>query len=583
MQGSVVDNRYDVVRPLGSGGMGEVYLARDLTLDRDVALKLLRSQYANDGDSAERFKREATSAARLSHPNIVQVYDRGDTEDGTSYIAMEYVPGGTLKERITQDGPLDSRVAASIGYQVAEALGAAHAKGVIHRDIKPQNVLITASGAAKVADFGIARALSAANDSRTKTGTVMGTAGYMSPEQALGEPATPKSDLYSLGIVLYEAVTGRLPFTAENPIAVSMKHVNETPRPPKQLNPDVPDGMNATILKLLAKDPADRHADADELAEDLWRLRSGEPPAAATVPEEAPTVQAPAPLGPAATAPQAAGARSRKRRSPAPLILGLLLLLLGILGLGWALGQSLGLLGGQGVEVPSVEGFPREQAQARLDDAGLDSEVRTREDPGAGAGSVISQSPPAGRGVARGSTVTLTVARSSTVTVPEVVGLSLADAEAQLQAAGLTVGSRYDVQGEGAEGTVVQQGIAAGQGVSPGTAVNVGVSSGDAAPASASSSASPTPSQETVASPAPDDASADSSASPEAAPQAAPEEPDRPSAAEGGWAGPSEAKEPKIKEPKIKEPKVKEREVKEPKIERFEGGDDRDEKRGKDD
>ena len=258
MQGSVVDNRYDVVRPLGSGGMGEVYLARDLTLDRDVALKLLRSQFAKDRESAERFKREATSAARLSHPNIVQVYDRGDAEDGTSYIAMEYVPGGTLKDRITQDGPLDSRLAASFGYQVAEALGAAHAKGVIHRDIKPQNVLITSSGEAKVADFGIARALSAATDAQTKTGTVMGTAGYMSPEQALGEPATPKSDLYSLGIVLYEAITGKLPFTAENPIAVTMKHVNEPPPPPHQSNPDVPDGRNPILLTHPSHDPDGR-------------------------------------------------------------------------------------------------------------------------------------------------------------------------------------------------------------------------------------------------------------------------------------------------------------------------------------
>ncbi len=502
MQGSVVDNRYDVERPLGSGGMGEVYLAHDMTLGRDVALKLLRSQFAKDRESAERFKREATSAARLSHPNIVQVYDRGDAKDGTSYIAMEYVPGGTLKDRITQDGPLDSRVAASFGYQVAEALGAAHAKGVVHRDIKPQNVLITASGEAKVADFGIARALSAATDSQTKTGTVMGTAGYMSPEQALGEPATPKSDLYSLGIVLYEAITGKLPFTAENPIAVSMKHVNERPRPPQQLNPDVPDGMNAIVLKLLAKDPEDRYANADELAEDLWRTRRGLP---AAMPGEAETVQAPAPRH--TTTPQAAVAPPRGRRGRTPLLLGLLLLLLGLLGLAWALGQGLDLLGGSGESVPSVKGLPREQAEGRLDEAGFESEVRTREAAGAESGAVISQSPPGGESAARGSTVTLTVARSSTVAVPEIVGLNAPDAEAELEGAGLTVGSRYDVQSEtAAEGVVVEQGFPAGQEVSTGTAVNIGVSSGAPTPASASpdSSASPAPSEPTVSSPAPD-------------------------------------------------------------------------------
>src|ERR671932_2576855 len=232
---TVVDNRYDVVRPLGSGGMGEVYLARDRVLGRDVALKVLRRQYAGDEEFAERFKREAKSAASLSHPNIVQVYDRGETEEKASYIAMEYVPGGTLKERISTEGPLGAKDAAALGAQVAEALGAAHDRGIVHRDIKPQNVLLTASGGAKVADFGIARAGSSATISRT--GSVMGTAGYMSPEQALGEPATPTSDLYSLGVVLYEALTGRLPYTADNPIAVSMKHVNEPLRPPRELNP----------------------------------------------------------------------------------------------------------------------------------------------------------------------------------------------------------------------------------------------------------------------------------------------------------------------------------------------------------
>jgi serine/threonine protein kinase len=228
---TVLDDRYDVVRPLGSGGMGEVYLARDRVLGRDVALKVLRKQYAGDDEFAERFKREAMSAASLSHPNIIQVYDRGETEEGASYIAMEYVPGGTLKERIFRDGPLEAADAAGIGAQVAEALGAAHDRGMVHRDIKPQNVLLTARGGAKVADFGIARAGSSATISRT--GSVMGTAGYMSPEQALGKPATPKSDLYSLGVVLYEALTGELPYTADNPIAVSMKHVNEPLRPPR--------------------------------------------------------------------------------------------------------------------------------------------------------------------------------------------------------------------------------------------------------------------------------------------------------------------------------------------------------------
>src|SRR5215212_7269863 len=276
---TVLDNRYDVVRPLGSGGMGEVYLARDRVLGRDVALKVLRMQYAGDDEFAERFKREAMSAASLSHPNIVQVYDRGETEEKASYIAMEYVPGGTLKERISREGPLEAAEAAAVGAQVAEALGAAHERGMVHRDIKPQNVLLTAGGGAKVADFGIARAGSSVTISRT--GSVMGTAGYMSPEQALGKKATPKSDLYSLLVVLYETLTGELPYTADNPIAVSMKHVNEPLRPPREVNPRIPEGMNALVTKLLAKDPEDRYASADELADDLWRVHRGLPPVAA--------------------------------------------------------------------------------------------------------------------------------------------------------------------------------------------------------------------------------------------------------------------------------------------------------------
>src|SRR5829696_7307512 len=276
---TVLDNRYDVVRPLGSGGMGEVYLARDRVLGRDVALKVLRKQYAGDDEFAERFKREAMSAASLSHPNIVQVYDRGETEEGASYIAMEYVPGGTLKERILRDGPLEVEEAAGLGAQVAEALGAAHERGMVHRDIKPQNVLLTARGGAKVADFGIARAGSSATISRR--GSVMGTAGYMSPEQALGQPATTKSDLYSLGVVLYETLTGELPYTADNPIAVSMKHVNEPLRPPVEIDPGIPEGMNALVTKLMAKDPEDRYEDADELADDLRRVNRGLKPVAA--------------------------------------------------------------------------------------------------------------------------------------------------------------------------------------------------------------------------------------------------------------------------------------------------------------
>src|SRR5215204_6126677 len=246
MRGKIVDGRYVLGESLGSGGMGEVYLAHDGVLERDVALKVLRSQYAGDEEVAERFRGEARSAASLSHPNIVQVYDRGEAEDGTSYIAMEYVPGGTLKEQIGRRAPFGDRETAAVGAQIADALGEAHERGVIHRDIKPQNVLVTSSGNLKVTDFGIARAASFVTISVTNA--VFGTAGYISPEQALGEPVSPASDLYSLGVILYEMLTGELPYKADNPMAVCMKHVTEPLRPPRKLNSAIPQEMNALVV-----------------------------------------------------------------------------------------------------------------------------------------------------------------------------------------------------------------------------------------------------------------------------------------------------------------------------------------------
>jgi eukaryotic-like serine/threonine-protein kinase len=271
MHQNMIDKRYVLVQSLGIGGMGEVYLAHDEVLDRDVALKVLGERYAGDEGSAERFRSEALNVASLSHPNIIQIYNRGEAEDGTSYIVMEYVPGGTLSEQIEESGPFEAGKAAAVAAQIAEALGTAHERGVIHRDIKPQNVLMGSSGDLKVTDFGIARASGASS-------AVFGTAGYISPEQAMGEPVGPASDLYSLGVVLYEMLTGELPYTADNSIAVCMKHVTEQLRPPRELNPAIPEEMNAVVVKLLAKDPAERYGSAGELLADLESQREYLPP-----------------------------------------------------------------------------------------------------------------------------------------------------------------------------------------------------------------------------------------------------------------------------------------------------------------
>ncbi len=348
-----IDGRYTIERPLGSGGMAEVFLAHDGVLDRDVALKVLRSQYAGDEEFYERFRREATSAAGLSHPNIVQVYDRGETADGTCYIAMEYVSGGTLKERLDERGPMEPQRALAVAGQVAEALWAAHERGVIHRDIKPQNILVTDMGHLKVTDFGIARAASAATISATNA--VFGTAGYLSPEQALGEPATPRSDLYSLGIVLYELLTGVVPYRADNPVAVCMKHVTEPLTPPPRLDPTLPQAVDAHLVKMLAQDPAHPPESASEVLDDIEGVRRGAPPPAPIPRTGTPRLgvrktakpanpataagDAEATTASAATAPVADGARREftgrrfRRRGAAVVLLALALLGAATLGL----------------------------------------------------------------------------------------------------------------------------------------------------------------------------------------------------------------------------------------------------------
>ncbi|MCW2967013.1 MAG: pknB, partial [Solirubrobacteraceae bacterium] len=252
--GTVVDGRYTIVTRLGSGGMADVYCAEDSQLGRRIALKVLYARFAEDDEFVERFRREASSAAGLQHQHVVSVYDRGEWE-GTSYIAMEFIDGRTLKQIIQADAPMDPVRAIDLTVQVLRAARFAHRRGVIHRDLKPHNVIVDAEDRAKVTDFGIARA--GASD-MTQTGSIMGTAQYLSPEQAQGHAVTPQSDIYSIGICLYEMLTGTIPFDGESAVTIALKQVNEAPAPPSHHNRAVPAPLEDAVLRALAKDPAER-------------------------------------------------------------------------------------------------------------------------------------------------------------------------------------------------------------------------------------------------------------------------------------------------------------------------------------
>ena len=426
----VVDTRYRAIKLLGSGGMAEVYLAHDAVLDRDVALKVLSRRYAEDDEVIERFRSEARSAAALSHPNIVSIYDRGETEDGTYYIVMEYVAGGILSERILRVGPFPTHTAAAVAIQVAEALEEAHRRGIVHRDVKPQNILVTKSGDVKVTDFGIARAASSAT--LTRTGIVLGSVHYMSPEQALGLPVGPRSDLYSLGAVLYEMLTGEPPYDAENPISIAMKHVDGYLRPPQEVDPSISEGMNAITVRLLAKDPEERYPDAVSLVNDLDRVRQGLRPAVPTLRLMAETVTQTAGKGrPTAfqktpTGPLSLSAPHRQkkwqRRMFTLIVAAVLVVALALLDtMGSGLWQD--LLGWSDepvveasslVTVPDVTGQDVEEASQALREVGLavnpEHDTVKSDEP---EGTVVSTDPPAGSEADAGTSVTISVSRGT--------------------------------------------------------------------------------------------------------------------------------------------------------------------------
>jgi eukaryotic-like serine/threonine-protein kinase len=453
----VLSGRYRVVRHLARGGMAEVYLAHDELLDRRVAVKVLFPELARDGSFVERFRREARAAAGLNHHNIVSVYDFGE-DDGSYYIVMEYVDGRTLRDVIRSEGPLEPAHAAGVGADIAAALAVAHQHGIIHRDVKPGNVLIAGAGSpernagsvpernagsvpernagsvpernagsvVKVADFGIARA-GDPRESLTMTGAVMGTATYLSPEQAQGHPIDHRSDLYSLGIVLYEMLAGRPPFSGDSPVAIAYQHLSEDPLPPSTHNSDVPPALDATVLRAMAKEPDARYESAERLRADLLAVAEGASAADATV-VAAPVAGAAAagatqmlpPLTEAATAapppvppyarPPADDVYRRRRRVAIGLAALVLLAVVALLAL-----LSDDDEGGR-VTVPPVVGLPLDQAQQALDRVQLRSVVEEADRPGT-ENQVLEQRPGANQETDRTTTVTLVVPAPST-TVP---------------------------------------------------------------------------------------------------------------------------------------------------------------------
>lgn len=481
MDDVVFGRRYRVIEKIGSGGMADVFKAVDEVLGRTVAVKVLHPRYASDPTFVARFRQEAQAAANLSHPNIVNMYDWG--RDGeTYYIVMEYVKGVDLKSLVSQQGPLDPHKAAEYAAQVCSALAVAHGYDIIHRDIKPHNIVLASDGTVKVMDFGIARA---GNTTMTQTGSVLGTAQYISPEQAQGKQLSPASDLYSLGVTLYEMVTGRPPFDADTPVATALQQVNDEPVPPRQVRASIPPALEAVILRAMRKNPAERYDSATEMRDDLRRVANGEAPAGgvyagAASPDHTsvlPPVERAASARPAGGVPRMQPVPER-RMSPWAWVAIVAALL--VVGLGVA--YALGAFGGGGVVVPPLTGLTEEQAQTELEAAGLTlGVVGTENSDTVEPGIIISQDPEAGDKVEQGTAINIVVSLGiAQVVVPDLTEYKEADAIAALRSTGEVEydHSEDENSADVAKGLVIRTEPAAGTSVPKGTPVVLYVSVG---------------------------------------------------------------------------------------------------------
>lgn len=479
MIGTVLGNRYEIISQLGGGGMALVYKARDTLLNRPVTVKVLRSEYTGDEEFVSRFRREAQAVAKLSHPNIVSVYDVGQERD-THFIVMEYIEGRNLKQIIKENIKLPINQAIEIASQICAGLQDAHEHGIVHRDIKPHNILVTDNGRVKVTDFGIAQMMSSITV--TDSGTIIGSVHYFSPEQAKGGATGAKSDIYSVGVVLYEMVTGKVPFEGETPIAVALKHIQDSPLTPGKLNPQVSPELERVIMRAMEKDVTMRYMSAGDMARDLRRLITGGGPDDTRImdADEYATRVLKGPVIITKDKPFEEEADYRKRKKKRMRPMAKMLILAVVLGL--LAGAVYGLdsyLNVPEIRVPDVKQKPLEEAKAILTENQLAFDPQLRNDPTVPAGNVISQDPFAGSIVKQNTKVILTVSQGPKyVEVPDVVKKEKEAAEVDISNAGFEVSESEDFSEKIPAGSVVSQTPEAGSDAVEGSTVKLVISKG---------------------------------------------------------------------------------------------------------